>query len=78
VNVRRRSVDDLGFSAVLGEAQGMYSVDSPDARVPESVTFAFGRGAEVVVDVGVGVGSHERDPMMFKFLSGLLRLVRVG
>jgi hypothetical protein len=79
VNVRRRSVEDLGFAAVLGDAQGMYNVDGPDvdASVPEPVTFAFGSGAEVVgVGVGVGVGNHNRDPM-FKFLSGL-RLIRVG
>jgi hypothetical protein len=80
VNVRRRSAKDLGFAAVLGEAQGMHSIDGPDASasVPEPVTFAFGRGTEVV-GVGVGVGSHKRDSMpMFKFLLSGLGLVRVG
>lgn len=86
VNVRRRSVEDLGFAVILGEAQGMYSVDGPDAdaSVLEPVTFAFGKAAEVV-SVGVGVGSHKRDstpmpmPMFkFKFLSSGLRPVRVG
>lgn len=81
VNERRRSAKDLGFAAFLGEAQGMYSIDGPDASVPEPVTFAFDRGAEIV---GVGVGSHERGSMpmpmptfKFKFLSGI-RPVRVG
>ena len=79
VNVRRRSVEKLGFAAVLEEAQGVYSVDGPDANasvpVPEPVTFAFGKGAEVV---GVGVSNPKGDSMpMFKFLSGL-RLVKVG
>lgn len=81
VNVRRRSAKDPRFAAVLGEAQGMYSADGPDAdaSVPESVTFAFGRGTEVI-GLGLGVGSHKRDSMpMSKFLllSGL-GLVRVG
>jgi hypothetical protein len=84
VNVRRRSVEKPGFAAILEEAQGMYSVGGPDAdaSVPEPVTFAFGRGGQVIV--GVGVGNHKCDstpmPMFkfkFKFLSGL-RLVRVG
>jgi hypothetical protein len=64
VNVRRRSVEDLGFASVLEEGQGMYNLDGPDAdaSVPEPVTFAFGKTAEVVgVRVGVGVGSHKCD-----------------
>jgi hypothetical protein len=54
VNVRRRSAKDLGLAAVLGVAQGMYSVDGPgaDASVPGPVTFVFGRGAEVRVGGG--------------------------
>ena len=43
VNVRLRSAtEDLGFAAVLGDAQGMHNVDGPDASVPELVTFDSG------------------------------------
>ena len=61
VNVRRRNAKDLGFAAVLGEAQGMYSVEGPDAdaSVPELTTFVFGRGAEVI-GVGLRVGGGPR------------------
>ena len=74
--VRRRSVEDLGFAAVLGgEAQGMHSVDANvPVPMPVPVTFAFGRGADVA---GVGVGSHKHDDPMSKSLSGL-GLIRVG
>jgi hypothetical protein len=55
VNVSRRSVEDLDFAAavLLEKAQGMYGVDGSDTSVPETVTFAFGRGAEVRVRVVV-------------------------
>lgn len=73
VNVRRRNAKDLGFAAVLGVVQGMYSVEGPDAdtSVPEPVTFVFGRGAEVI-GVGVRVGGG---PSASAIVSGIAILI---